>query len=428
MSSTGWCDKMLRQVLVSISILSVCGLVSACIPQVDEDKKQAQMPSDDMGELIVLDADADTLDEGTAADDLGRQRMDGSMSLDAGSMDMGVDMGSDADIGQIEEEDMFARDLDWGDGADAEMTPPIEPEDPALEGPGRFVAVGWRETLVSFDSAGMLLGERHLVDAEQYNKSLLLRTTTYGPDGFVALGDKLIYWSTDGESWTASTKPDASPWIAGVDHGNGRYVGAGYNGAVWSADGRTWGSASIRRDLVIRGLTFGAGKFVAVGEKGAVATSLDGESWEVVREPVDGEPGLSSVAHGQGKFVAVGASGVRLVSVDGGVTWGERELWPEPERTMSVDSNLSLTGVIFARGQWLVVGRKYVYTSADATAGSWVRQPPQKYFTGVTYGGGEYVATAGREAWSSTDGITWSKKLSAYGSSYWGIAFKPDMP
>lgn len=402
-------------------------LLTACLPQMSEDKRpgnpiEMQDSMVDLGahlDATMIAADMAPGDQDVTQDGVDDVDASDMVLADRDMLDPGEDQGEWMDMS-------FGQDLDAG--SEEEMTPTIEPEDPALDGPGTFVAVGWRETLVGFDSAGMLLAERHLDMAEQYDKSLLLRTTTYGPDGFVALGDTLIYWSTDGQSWTASSKPSSSPWISGVDHGNGRYVGAGYNGAVWSEDGRTWQVSTVRRDVILRGLAFGAGTFVAVGEGGVVARSADGESWEVAREPVEGEPTLSDVTYGQGKFVAVGASGVRIVSHDAGLTWSEREIWPEPERTMSVESNLSLTGVVYAKGQWVVVGRKYMYTSPDATAGSWVKQPVQRYFTDVTYGGGEYVGVVGREVWSSVDGVSWSKKLDAHGSSYWGVAFKPDNP
>ncbi len=393
-----------RQLL--ITMVFVCGV--ACSGEPEPSQPSTRDMTAEMGKTTdMLFPDAMMEDMDRKAPDM----HDASMSdlTDIGPLDMSMDMTVALDLGR----DMPPEPVD--------MAPEMDPRD----GPGTFVAVGWRETLVSFDEQGQLLSERHLDQEEQYNKSLLLRTVTWGPRGFVAMGDKLIYWSLDGQSWMASEKPMGSGWMSGVVFAQGRYVGAGGTGAMWSDDGRVWQATQVMRGVAIRDMTYGNGVFVAVGDAGFRAVSTDGESWTVTHPPDEETPGLNGIAYGAGKFVAVGGAGLRMTSADG-MTWQNEVEWDEPERTMSVESRLSLADAVYAQGQWVVVGRKYLYTSPDATAGSWQKHDTNTYFTSVTYGGGQFVATAGRDVWGSPDGVAWSKFVMPAGSNYWDVAFMPD--
>jgi hypothetical protein len=367
-------------------------------------------------------------DSGTSSPDQSSSD-DAFMAQDMLGRDMSQDQGAPRqDLGDMEP-DLAMPSMDMAMELDMQGMPDLidmsVAPDPR-EGPGVFAAVGWRETLATVDSQGQVLSERHLSDEEQYDKSLLIRTVSWGPQGFVALGDRLIYWSLDGLEWATSEKPEGSGWMSGSVYGAGRYVSAGGTGAMWSDDGRTWQSVQVMRGIAIRDMTYGNGVFVAVGDKGFRATSSDGEAWSVHHAPVEGEPGLNGVAFGAGQFLAVGGAGVRMTSTDG-VTWQDEVLWEEPERTMSEEARLSLAGAVYAGNQWVVVGRKYLYTSPDATPESWAAHPTNTYFTSVTYGGGQYVATAGSVMWSSVDGASWTMLATPQGSGFWDVAFKPDV-
>src|SRR6266705_2121150 len=65
----------------------------------------------------------------------------------------------------------------------------------------------------------------------------------------------------------------------------------------------------------MRSLTFGNGRFVAVGDGGVIHTSLDGYIWDDGRRPVT--TSLHKVAFLNGEFTAVGAGGTWLTSSNG---------------------------------------------------------------------------------------------------------------
>jgi hypothetical protein len=71
-------------------------------------------------------------------------------------------------------------------------------------------------------------------------------------------------------------------------------------------------SASTFSTYDIRGVTYGGGKFVAVGDSGKIAYSSDGVNWTAGSGTSSGT--LYGVAYGGGKFVAVGASGLMAYS------------------------------------------------------------------------------------------------------------------
>ncbi len=63
--------------------------------------------------------------------------------------------------------------------------------------------------------------------------------------------------------------------------------------------------------MCLRGVAYGDGTFVAVGNFSPILTSTDGTEW-LVRIP--GATGLFAVGFGDGVFVAVGLGGIILTS------------------------------------------------------------------------------------------------------------------
>lgn len=101
-----------------------------------------------------------------------------------------------------------------------------------------------------------------------------------------------------------------------IVYGAGRFVAVGQDGAlITSADGLTWtlGDAGATEDLVA--VTYGDALFVATGENGLVLTSVDGLSW--ARQERATAERLNSVAFAGGRYVAVGGAGSIVTSTDG---------------------------------------------------------------------------------------------------------------
>lgn len=121
---------------------------------------------------------------------------------------------------------------------------------------------------------------------------------------------------------------DASPIDAGGMHdaspGTPTIVAVGYAGLrVTSFDlGRSWQHKRTLSNVAaddpdnLRGVTHGAGVFVAVGHK--IFTSPDGETWDPRTHPAN--QWLGDVKYGNGRFVATGGYGYSAWSLDG-IRW-----------------------------------------------------------------------------------------------------------
>lgn len=177
---------------------------------------------------------------------------------------------------------------------------------------------------------------------------------------------------------------------------------------------------------VMRGVTHGDGKFVAIGPGGTVAVSGNGSDWVPAFTPTSVR--LNAVAHGKGTFVAVGDAASVFTSPDG-TTWTPRSLNAD-----LVKQNMA--GVAFGAGTFVAVNIiNEVYTSPDGALWTKIGSAP----TGVTtwsnlkFVGGRFVlvgnlTTRGAIA-TSADGLNWSPTVTlastggildvAYGNGKW---------
>jgi hypothetical protein len=109
--------------------------------------------------------------------------------------------------------------------------------------------------------------------------------------------------------------------LRAVTYGAGKFVAVGDEGViVTSSDGRTWNEPVSGSASNLLGVTFGGSQFAAVGAGGTILTSTDGTTWTSRTSSVPAD--LQAVAFGNGVFVAVGWSLTILTSTDG-VTWTE---------------------------------------------------------------------------------------------------------
>jgi hypothetical protein len=94
-------------------------------------------------------------------------------------------------------------------------------------------------------------------------------------------------------------------------------------------------------------VTYGNGRYIAVGDNGLILSSNDGAVWSRV-QPSGTTARLNNVLYGQDKFVAVGEGGTVVVSVDGGATWLP---------TTSNAGTAWLHGLAYANGRWIATGQ-----------------------------------------------------------------------
>jgi len=202
--------------------------------------------------------------------------------------------------------------------------------------------------------------------------------------------------------------------------GYGRRRISSVDGSHWTLIEKT-PNGGDDNDL-FRGVTYGNGRFVAVGGSTVSLTqiSTDGMNW------IDGGTGtawLGGVAWNGTVFVAAGGNGLRVRSTDNGATW------TNPAGSQAKHYR----AVAFGAGQVVAVGHTYdksgpnntdvgvIASTADGL--QWTeRRAAGETFGSIAYGNGIFVAsTDGATVATSVDGITWTDQ--AVGAGGGGICF-----
>lgn len=253
---------------------------------------------------------------------------------------------------------------------------------------------------------------RHVVTTTDYGETVahddfetmvahgdaLQRGVCWGAGRFVAVGgnvDRRWWTSVDGVEWVAH-RADGAP-IADCAWANGRFFGSDGR-PLYSEDGETW----VRADGAwnpnhIRAVAAGDDRFLAAGDGGRVAISLDGEAWLFDQNLESG--GFSSAAWGRtddgGVFVAAGEAGWVAASADGGQSWVAQQ----------IEGARRLAGAVFAGGQFVVGDGGTVWRSPDGLTWSAVNAAPAVPRVGI---GRLLFGTSGNAFYRSEDaGFTW---------------------
>ena len=269
-----------------------------------------------------------------------------------------------------------------------------------------------------------------------YSSSLTIVDEPDPPPFFVAFGSAIVT-STDGINWKARETSFAN--FQDAAYGNDRMVAYGGDEdrcIAISENGAHWTEA-FHEDLDnIKGLTYGADKFVAVGygkmisseagriflnRFGVTLTSPDGVVWT----PNQGDvPKGTAVAYGNGQFIAVSHDGI-LASPDG-LVWTETDF----------DYPKQLFGAVYADNKFVVTGgRNSIFTSPDAIA--WTQSETDlsdEYFVrSVAYGNGTFVAVGDEYDYptmiatsaiiTSAHGNDWSTSHARYSQILNDVAF-----
>jgi hypothetical protein len=235
---------------------------------------------------------------------------------------------------------------------------------------------------------------------------------------YVAVGEngKIAYSEDDDDTWTLCTStPFGNDTIYGVTWGGGKFVAVGSGSKVaTSTNGTTWTQVTDD-DITDNGYMFldiawGNNKFVAISSGGRVFYSSSGtsSSWDMAMTSMGYfSSGVYGVIFGAGKFVAVGANGKMATSLDG-ATW-------TPVDTTSFGTDY-IYGVTFGNNKFVAVGANgKIATSPNGT--TWTQVATSTFNTSsridsIAFGGGRFVAIGGQskeEIGYSSDGITWTQ-------------------
>jgi photosystem II stability/assembly factor-like uncharacterized protein len=145
-------------------------------------------------------------------------------------------------------------------------------------------------------------------------------------NGHIAVGissNSFILVSSHDNEWRPVTAPAAR--FRSVCYGAGKFVAVGNAGSVaTSANGIDWTRVPSPTPCSLHAIAFGNKKFIAVGNEGAIVRSSDGVHWKSTDVT---ETRLRGIAFGAGTFVAVGHEGLVLSSRDGW-NWTGRQLRP----------------------------------------------------------------------------------------------------
>lgn len=287
----------------------------------------------------------------------------------------------------------------------------------------------------------------------------------------VAVGDSYassnsqsyIQISVDGSNWNYALAELSSPQIRlRVSYANGLYHAIGSNGSaggtptiMWSRDGSTWsnsvyttGSGHVDPFVGLngyaRGITYGNGKWVAVGNqpnlaKYSIINSTDGSNWQ---ESVTAQLSLNEVwdvgFNGANTFLALCArttttSGNILKSTDG-VNWLNL---PTPFASSNFGIDSTNGGYIAGYGStWLLTASnfapsgKMLWRSAD-NGDTWSAIPSfnsgllsRPYWDGALWWIGYSESNASNAPsiyYSTDDGITWSSNFAGSNSFVGGF-------
>ena len=239
---------------------------------------------------------------------------------------------------------------------------------------------------------------------------------TFGEGTWVAVGGDgapRVLASSDGVRWNERPVPDTDQVLKNVVWGDGRFVAVGIHGIkLVSPDGWRWEDRSDEWITELIGVTWGADRYVAVGQQdwtvGVSTVSTDGSTWTPVE--TNGPEELHDVAFGAGRFVAVGLDGLRAAS-DDGLIWVDQ-----------VRDGVPLYAVAYGDDHFVAVGDESPWTSTDGS--EWAAATPRMPGAwDVVHGGGGWVAVGeGGKVWTSPDAATWTA-VRDDGPALYSVAF-----
>lgn len=271
----------------------------------------------------------------------------------------------------------------------------------------------------------------------------------YGNNRFVAIGDYgTILISSDGASWeqvpVTNIKTPSGAAIAptdvksgaywlhlkGITYGNGMFVAVGdadgtgtaaLSTVFTSVDGLNWTRQTDVKDVAskpvsvaLRGVTIGTlsdGKniFYAVGAKGTILSSLDGIQWRAL-STTPTTKNLNAINYSNYTFVAVGENGTVVTLLNSGK-------WLAADSTVATITNPpNLNSIVSGSNNFVVAGASgTLLTSPDGI--TWTKAvtgTTENLNTVVYNGAGTYVAAGDKGIrLSSLDGVVWTIRVAA---------------
>ena len=237
----------------------------------------------------------------------------------------------------------------------------------------------------------------------------------YSGSKYAAVAGPSILTSADGVTWTRLTGLTGS-FLTQIAYGNSTFVAVGNSGAIRTStdNGVTWVSSTFG-SIGFNGVCFDGTQFVAVGNSGVVATSTNGTNW-TSRTALSGTPTMRAITVANGVYIAVGDAGIIQTS-DGLYNGGTQPAWTVRASSTgnnfrSVSANGVTSATIVAVGD---SGTIRVSTNTSTSGSSWTiaNSPAGNSVNAVTFANGKFIAAAGSQFFTSTDGSNWGTTTSS---------------
>jgi hypothetical protein len=271
-------------------------------------------------------------------------------------------------------------------------------------GGGTFVAWTWGGAILTSSDGITWTGQNDGVWNEYFDAA-------YGSSTFVSVGrNGEIAASADGSDWVIQNSPTVSN-LNKVEYLNGIFVAVGsVETVLTSADGTAWdlrNEGGFVNAPVIEDVAYGGGEWVAVGSQvtgsGIIYSSNNlavSSTLVLVLEP---SSPLKGLAYGNGTFVAVGDDDFIMTSSNAAV-WTSLSTGP---------GTTFYEGVAFGNGTFVAVGNSGTIMTSPMGA-VWTTQTSgtTEILRAVTFGNDLFVAVGGVDGngivLSSPDGVTWT--------------------
>jgi hypothetical protein len=238
---------------------------------------------------------------------------------------------------------------------------------------------------------------------------------TYHQGYYYAVGgytNGFIFRSPDGTNWTQVHME--SGWrVSSVFGSDGTLVAVGgslFGGGgliLRSTNGVNWASVTSPSSTELYGVTWGAGKWVAVGPFGTILWSTNGSSWSLA----SGYGHNYSIVHFNNQFFACGSFGKLSSSADG-VSWHPIDL--------GVAITFRTLGL--AGSQLFLLGDAgTIYTTTNGADWTPISSGVSSSLYAFAFNGSSYYAV-GPKFIHSTNGTSWTTDQSAASSGAWAVA------
>ena len=222
--------------------------------------------------------------------------------------------------------------------------------------------------------------------------------------------DNVIQTSPDGITWTERYRESGeNPIFRLPAFINNTFIVPKGNNIFVSPDGITWTEKITGATKSLIEVSYGEGKYIAVGEEGTILSSLDLTTWTEETSGVNYD--ITSVIYANGLFIATCPSSCVLTSPDG-ITW---------------TANNNVTGlwkVIYGNNMFVGIGvhLNYILTSYDGMTWTQRANGLVDNLESIIYNNGLFVAV-GKDVYVSPDGLNWTKKASGFGEGLFSIAY-----